>query len=79
LKSNVRKWGNSLALRISKAHADEIGLTGESEVDVVVREGRLVVSPCLWMLSLTSLVRKITPAKRHGEVDMGPPRGAEEW
>jgi antitoxin MazE len=41
----VRKWGNSLALRIPKSAAEDSRIKQGSVVEVSVVRGRLVVSP----------------------------------
>jgi antitoxin component of MazEF toxin-antitoxin module len=42
MRTRVQKWGNSLALRIPKPLATEIGLRRNSPVDVSLVDGRLV-------------------------------------
>jgi antitoxin component of MazEF toxin-antitoxin module len=44
IRTRVRKWGNSLALRIPKPFALEVSLSDDSVVDIKVVNGRLVVS-----------------------------------
>ncbi|MBI5575158.1 MAG: AbrB/MazE/SpoVT family DNA-binding domain-containing protein [Deltaproteobacteria bacterium] len=44
MRSRVRRWGNSLALRIPKSFAEEISLSDNSLVDIRVVNGRIVVS-----------------------------------
>ncbi|MBM4433184.1 MAG: AbrB/MazE/SpoVT family DNA-binding domain-containing protein, partial [Chloroflexi bacterium] len=34
MKTRVQKWGNSLALRIPKSFANEVGLQRETSVEV---------------------------------------------
>ncbi len=44
MRSRIRKWGNSLALRIPKSVAEEISLTDDSVVDIKVVNGKIVVA-----------------------------------
>lgn len=44
MKSRIRKWGNSLALRIPKSFAEEAALSDRSVVDIKVVNGKLVVA-----------------------------------
>lgn len=37
--TKIQKWGNSLALRIPKAFAEEVGLASETAVEIRVVEG----------------------------------------
>ncbi len=45
MKTEAQKWGNSLAIRIPKAYAREIGLAVGSEVDLKIESDKLVVVP----------------------------------
>jgi len=76
----MQKWGNSLAIRIPKAFATEIGLKEESEVDVSLKSGKLVVVPVEKPgVTLKMLLAKITEENIHREVDTGPAAGRESW
>ena len=80
MKARVQKWVNSLALRIPKAFAAEIGLAENLAVDISVAEGRLVVQPqAEEPLCLADLLRGVTTENRHGEWDTGPAVGREIW
>jgi antitoxin MazE len=76
----VRKWGNSLGVRIPKALAEQAGIANGSAIDLVADGNRLVATPIVDAPTLDDLVAGITPENRHGEVD--PPRaqvGREAW
>lgn len=80
MQSKVQKWGNSLALRIPKSFASEIGLAEETAVELTLVEGRLVVTPVAQpRFSLDELLAKITNDNLHSEQDTGPPQGNEAW
>ena len=80
MKTKMQKWGNSLAIRIPKAFATEAGLKEESEVDVSLKGGKLVVVPVEKPgMTLKMLVAKITKENVHREVDTGPATGREAW
>ncbi|HSY51727.1 MAG TPA: AbrB/MazE/SpoVT family DNA-binding domain-containing protein [Thermoanaerobaculia bacterium] len=80
MKTRIQKWGNSLALRIPKALAEESNLREESAVQVTVRAGeRLVIAIEEPPLCLEDLVAKITPRNRHSEVETGKAVGNEVW
>lgn len=80
MRAKVQKWGNSLALRIPRSLALEVGLSTESPVELILVEGRLVVEPVAEEVpSLEELIAQITPENRHGETDWGPPVGKEVW
>ncbi|MFW6057179.1 MAG: AbrB/MazE/SpoVT family DNA-binding domain-containing protein [Chloroflexota bacterium] len=80
MKTRVQKWGNSLALRLPKRFAEEIGITRESHVEMTVRDGAIVIAPERTPhYELDQLVAAITPDNIHRAVETGPAMGDEEW
>jgi len=80
METRVQRWGNSLALRIPKPLADEIGLTDNSPVLLSLHDRQLVIVPVLKpAFSLEALLAQVTEANRHGEVSTGPAVGGEVW
>jgi len=80
METKVRKWGNSLALRIPKAFADELHLDEEAAVELTLRDGQLLVSPRMApRFRLDDLLAEIRDDNLHPEVDMGPTVGKEIW
>lgn len=80
MKTRVQKWGNSLALRIPKSFADEVGLLKDSSVEVSLTNGNLVVVPIEKPgVTLKKLLAQITENNIHHEVDSGPAVGNETW
>jgi antitoxin MazE len=78
--AKVRKWGNSLGLRIPKPLAEEARLDGSSEVDMAWQRGRLVIRPLERRgPTLRDLLRRVTARNLHREVDASGPRGREAW
>ncbi len=75
--TKLQKWGNSLAIRIPKSFASEIGLQKEAPVDISFNEGKLIISPI--SDTLDDLVGRITKNNLHKEVDTGPAVGDELW
>lgn len=80
MKSRIQKWGNSLALRIPKTFAQEIGLDRDVPVDMSLEDGRLIVVPVTKTpMILKRLLEQITEDNIHHEVDTGPAIGEEIW
>lgn len=80
MRTKVRKWGNSLGVRIPKAFAEEAVLGEGSAVDVSVSEGRIVVTPvAARRYTLDTLLAGVTRENRHAEITTGRPRGREVW
>ncbi len=80
METRVKKWGNSLALRIPKSLAAEAGLVYDSPVEISLVDGRLVIVPVVaseWRLD--DLLAQVTLDRLHGEVDAGPRVGREVW
>mgnify|MGYP001576074350 CR=1 FL=1 len=75
----VKKWGNSLAIRIPQSFAKDVGMGLGTSVDVRIDEGRLVLEVRTGTLDLEALVARITPENRHGEAWSGSSRGSEAW
>lgn len=80
MKTQVQKWGNSLALRIPKAFAADLGLAQDSPVELSLEDGNLVIRPSsIERYELSDLLTKVTEANLHGEQDYGDAVGSEEW
>jgi antitoxin MazE len=80
MEARVRKWGNSLALRIPKPLAEEMGLEDNSRVKLSVVDGRLVITPVAEpVFRLEELLSLVTEENLHREVDTGPAMGDEVW
>ena len=80
MKTRVQKWGNSLALRIPKSFATEIGLEKETTIEISLADGKLVITPVAKPKpTLKQLLAKVTRENLHREVDTGSAVGNETW
>ena len=80
MRTRVQKWGNSLALRIPKSFATEVGLQRETSVEVSLADGKLIITPVTKpKLTLKQLLAKVTKENLHNEVDTSPAIGNETW
>jgi antitoxin MazE len=80
MNTTIKKWGNSLALRIPKSYAREINLEEGAWVDLKLEENKIIVSPMKKRkkkYTLEGLVSKINSKNRHGEISVGPRVGKE--
>lgn len=78
--TRVQKWGNSLALRIPKSFATEVGLLNDSSVEVSLANGKLIIVPIEKPnLSLKKLLAQVTKENIHHEIDSGSAVGTETW
>jgi len=78
MTSRVQKWGNSLALRLPKALADELRLEQGCAVELRGVDGKLVVEPHRPpQYKLADLLKKISRQNLHAEFKTGRPVGKE--
>jgi antitoxin MazE len=80
MKTRVQKWGNSLALRIPKSFAIEVGIQRETSVEVSLANGKLIITPIAKTKpALKQLLSKVTKGNLHHEIDIGATIGNETW
>lgn len=78
--TQVRKWGNSMAVRLPRTLVEAADLKAGSSVDLAARNGCIVLTPVRPARHrLADLVRKITKRNRHGALLEDAPRGREVW
>jgi antitoxin MazE len=71
------KWGNSLALRIPKPIARELGIEENTPVNISYRENEIVITPVKTAYRLVDLLAKVSSKNLHLEVEMSVPVGRE--
>lgn len=81
IRSNVKRWGNSPAIRIPATLMQALNLNIDDEVKIDLVEGKLVIEPVRneAVFSLAELVEDITSDNQHELVDWGKPEGKETW
>ena len=82
MRTKAQKWGNSLAVRVPRAIAEQAGIQPEDSLEMEVVRGKIVLTPTADVqerYSLASLVAKIKPRSRYREEDFGGPQGREVW
>lgn len=80
VRTKVQKWGNSLAVRIPRSFADEVGLSDGTAVEMRLSESGLSIEPVpVPQATLEALLEGITPENLHDEIDVGAPVGKETW
>jgi|SRR6185437_5998372 len=47
MKTTAQKWGNSLAIRVPKSVAIQVGLKAQDDLDIEVQDGNVVLKPHL--------------------------------
>jgi antitoxin MazE len=80
MRAVVKKWGNSASVRIPASVMQAARLKLDDPVDVREESGRIVIEPARHKeYDLAELVKGITRANLHDEVDFGVPVGKEVW
>ena len=79
MRSKVQKWGNSLAVRIPRSFAEELGVNQDTEVEIVLSDAGLIIKPVGARYVLSDLLAEVTDENLHGEVSTGSKVGREAW
>ncbi len=80
MKTQLRKWGNSMAVRIPRPVAEAAKLRAGDHLDLkVAGPGTVQLRKAKTKPTLAQLVRGITRENRHAETDWGKPAGNESW
>lgn len=78
--AKIQKWGNSLAVRIPRAVAEDTELSSGTAVNMAYHDGQIVIAPVRHQqYTLHGLLKRVTPRNRHTEVETGPAVGREVW
>ncbi len=78
MKTAVKKWGNSLGIRIPKTLSEQFELIDGSDVELIVTdEGILIQKPQIE--TLNDVLNQISDSNLHEETDFGSSEGLELW
>ncbi len=81
--TRVRKWGNSLGVRIPQALARGARVSEGVEVDLALKGGALVLRPVRRPAEkayrLSDLLARVRRSRIHSETDWGRPVGRESF
>ena len=79
VKTKVQKWGNSRAIRIPLALAEEGRFDPGCDVEIKLKGQELVVMHLRKKQSLRELLAHVTSENIHGETQTGTRIGGEIW
>jgi len=80
VKTQIARWGNSIAVRIPKTVAEAAKLRAGDHLEMAVEDSGVVrMRKKQGKLSLKDLIRGITAKNLHTETDWGEPQGKELW
>ena len=78
MEAVIRKWGNSLALRLPMSAIKEAAFSQEQKVNIIASRGRIVIEPSDRVeYDLDELLDGITAQNTHAEASFGTPVGKE--
>ena len=77
---NIKRWGNSLGVRLPVAVTSEAHLRLDQQVRVEVEDGHVVITPITDIpMTLEQRLKRFDPARHGGEVMATKAIGAERW
>ena len=76
--TRVQSWGNSQGFRLSKRILEDLRVSVGDEVDVVVRDGIILLTPVKRSRGKVSL-RKLVSGGFQGGIDRKKPSGVRRW
>ena len=77
---NIKRWGNSLGVRLPVAVSSEAHLHLDQQVRIVVEDGHVVIIPITDVpMTLEERLERFDPARHGGEVMATQAVGAEKW
>jgi antitoxin MazE len=72
MEAVIKKWGNSLALRLPKTLADHYGIKDGGHIEISLEKDYIKIKPIGKLkISLKDLLSKITDENKHNEIDWG--------
>ena len=77
MRTEIARWGNSLALRLPRPIADQAGIAEGTAVEIDIEGDQLFIRPALPRYSLDELLTGITPDNLPDESFDEAPRGRE--
>jgi len=83
MEAILRKWGNSIGVRIPTGLLAELRLSENAIVDLRVEDGKLIIAPKhqkrRWKYSIGELLAGVNSDNIHPETGWGDPLGDEIW
>lgn len=78
METKIRKWGNSLGIRIPMNIINDLSLKNGSTVDITENKETIIIRPKK-NRDLNELIEKISDENIHSEIDFGKAEGNEIW
>ena len=78
MEAVIKKWGNSLGIRIPSIMAKDLSLKDGSHVEIRDEDDKIIITP-KHTEDLKDMLSKISKTNLHKEIDTGNPIGNETW
>ena len=79
VRTEIKRWGNSLAMRLPKAAIEDAGFQNDQQLELTVLKGKIVIEPVKdHQFDLAGLLAQITPENLQAEIQTDP-LGEEIW
>jgi antitoxin MazE len=78
MEAVIKKWGNSLGVRIPNHLVRELALKDGSLVDICDKGKTIIIKP-LQKNNLSAMLKNVTDQNIHKEIDFNSPVGKEIW
>ena len=78
MEAVVKKWGNSLGIRIPSLIVRELSLKDGSYINIDDKGKQIIITP-IKKNRLPEMISKITEKNLHAEIETGEPVGNEIW
>ena len=89
MTTNIRKWGNSHAVRLPQPILDKVNFKGNDAIDIIAEDDRIIIQKTAKKTTLKDRIEEFygtdfeTAIKNNPyefeEVDWGAPVGKEVW
>ncbi|OGL38495.1 hypothetical protein A3J32_00405 [Candidatus Saccharibacteria bacterium RIFCSPLOWO2_02_FULL_46_7] len=77
--TKVKKWGNSLAIRLPGSVANAAGIADDTDVVITQVGNKLTIESNQPEMTIEQMFEGVTPEMVGGEIDWGPDVGRERW
>lgn len=79
MRAQIRKWGNSLGLRLPKSIAMQAGIEDETVVEIEIFNNTIKITKIVEDLTLDRMLDEITVENLHSEIETNNSTGEESW
>lgn len=79
MEAVIKKWGNSLAIRIPISVSREAGIDDGTIVNIQVEDEVIMIKPYRKKYHLKDLLNQVNESNIHGETQTGGALGKEIW